>query len=355
MKTRLREESRRKTRADSAKNNRSRSDTGRVAGRSGSRIQSRYDEEARFDDRDVGAFVRQLEDLETDVDRAYAFDEQPFAAGKIVPLEIKNKPSKKYTTYRQITHLGQFKLMRNYSTDLPTVEVLFEEFRREIFKWGSSYYWSDDDIAAFVETGESLDTEKIYAVNEASSQTLNKLIAYGDRDLGMPGFLNHPDALRSIAPYPLNSSATAQQKLSVLNDCANASPKLTKQVEKPDTLLMDIESYQSLSSEIIQIGSTALNKTVLAHFVETNPYIKEVGVVNELLPDAFADEGLPRKRQIMAFNRNINKVKAQIYQPLTFKEARRMGVDSWTRAAVFKYAGIALKRPYSMHIVELPE
>jgi hypothetical protein len=309
----------------------------------------------RLDDRTVAAFLRQLEDLESEVDRAYAFDEQPFAAGTICPLRIQNKEWAKYTTYRQITHLGSFKLMRNYTTDLPMVEVLYEEFRREIFKWGEAYGWSDDDVAAFARTGEDLAQEKIYAVQESYSQTLNRLIAYGDPELNMPGFLNHPDALRTIAPYPLNSSATAQQKLSVLNDCANAPVKLTKQVEKPDTLLMDVESYQHLTSEIIQIGSTALNKTVLAHFLESSPYIKNIGVVNELSPESFEEAGLPRKRQIVAFKRDPLKVVADVYQPLTFKQPRQVGIDSWARAAVFKFAGIKLKRPFSMHVVELPE
>lgn len=310
----------------------------------------------RLDDASVSAFLRQLEDLETQIDRAYVFDELPFADGKFCPIEVKNMPWAKYSTYRQESQTGRFSSIRNYSSSLPTVEVQGEEFRTEIFKWGSSYVWSDDDIAAFARAGgEPLESSKIYAIQEAYSQTLNKLIAYGDKTLNLPGFINHPDALRTISAFPLNASATSQQKLSVLNDCANTIVRYTKQIEKPDTLLMDVETYQHLTSEIILIGNTALNKTLLEHFLDANPYIKDIGVANELSPDSFEEVGLPRKRQIMAFKRDPLKVKALIYQPLTFLEARRMGVDSWSRAAVFKFGGVQLRRPFSMHIMELPE
>jgi hypothetical protein len=303
----------------------------------------------------VSAFLRQLEDLEVQIDRAYQFDELPFADGKFCPIEIKNMPWAKFSTYRQETQTGRFSSIRNYSSSLPTIEVQGEEFRQEVFKWGSSYHWSDDDIAAFARTGESLESSKIYAIQEAYSQSLNKLIAYGDPSLNMPGFVNHPDSLRTISQYPLNSSATSQQKLAVLNDCANTIVQFTKQIEKPDTLLMDVQTYQHLTSEIILIGNTALNKTLLEHFLDANPYIKDIGVANELSPEAFEEVGLPRKRQIIAFKRDPLKVKALIYQPLTYLEARRMGVDSWTRAAVFKYAGIQMRRPFSVHVMELPE
>lgn len=310
----------------------------------------------RLDDAEIGAYLRQLEDLEAQIDRAYSFDEQPFAEGKICPLDINNKPWAKFWTYRQITHVGAFKLMRNYTTDLPTVDILFEEFRRPIHKWGSSYYWTDDDIAAVMRMGESIEQEKIYAVQESAQQTMNKLIAYGDPALNLPGFINNPDILRSVAPYPLNSASTGEQQLAILHDCANAIVRLTKQVEKPDTMLLDVETYQFLTSSLIQTGTTTLNKTVLQHFLETNPYIKEIAVVNELDPVSQSEAGVSSpKRLIMAYKRDPMKVKAKVYQPLTFKEPRRVGIDSWVKPAVFKFGGVEWRRPLSAHVVELPE
>lgn len=309
----------------------------------------------RLDADEVGAYFQQLTDIETQIDREFDLSDLPFASGLIVPLNIVNKPWAQRYRYRWLRHIGQFKLIRNYSTDLPEVEVVFGEMELPIHKWGAGYSISEDDIAAVSRMGESIEREKIWTVEEAGQQKLNALIANGDPETGTPGFLDHPQALRSYAPYPLNGSSTSQQKLEVLNDAANASARLTRQQEKPDGMLMDVETYQHLTSDLLQIGTTALNKTVLQHFLETNPYIKEIGVVNEMSPDYLEEIGLPRKRFIQVFRRDPMKVKANIYQPLKWTDTRPVGIDAFYRAAKFKYGGVELRRPFSMHVVELPE
>lgn len=309
----------------------------------------------RLDAEEIGTYFGTLVDIETQIDREFDLSDYPFAAGSICPLNIQNKPWAKTWRYRWLRHIGQFKLIRNYTTDLPEVEVVYGEMEMPIYKWGQGYSVSEDDIAAVSRMGESIEQDKIYAVQESAQQKLNSLIANGDTETGLPGFLDHPQALRSFAPYPLNGSATSQQKLEVLNDCANAPARLTNGREKPDVLLMDTETYQHLSSDIIQIGTTALNRTVLEHFLATSPYIKEIGVVNEMAPDYLEQIGLPRKRFIQAYRRDPQKVSARIYQPLKWTDTRPIGVDAFWRGAKFKFGFIDLKRPFSMHVSVLPE
>lgn len=314
-----------------------------------------FENTSRLDAEEVGVFFNSLTDLELKIDREFDLSDFPFAAGSIVPLNIQNKPWAKTWKYRWLRHIGQFKLIRNYTTDLPEVEIAYGEIEMPIYKWGQGYSISEDDIAAVSRMGESIEQDKIYAVEESGNQKLNLLIANGDEETGMPGFLDHPQALRSFALYPLNGSATSQQKLEVLNDCANAPARLTGSLEKPDALLMDTETYQHLTSDIIQIGTTALNRTVLEHFLATNPYIKEIGVVNEMSPDYLESIGKPRKRFIQAYKRDPKKVAAKIYQPLKWTDTRPVGVDAFWRGAKFKFGFIDLKRPFSMHVVVLPE
>lgn len=314
-----------------------------------------YFSQTRLDSEEVGAFFHQLTDIEQAIARDYDYTDTPFAAGTIVPLDIQNKPWAQRYRYRWLRHIGQFKLIRNYTTDLPEVELQFGEREMPIYKWGQGYTIGEDDIAAVVRMGESLELEKTETVQQSAQQTLNRLIANGDVEADIAGFLDHPQALRSYAAFPLNGSATSEEKLSVLNDAANSPVILTKQQEKPDVLMMDLETYQHLTSDIIQIGTTALNKTVMQHFLETNPYIKEVAVVNEMHPDYLSEIGVERKRFIQTFRRDKRKVCAKVYQPLRWKDQRPIGIDAFYRAATFKYAGIHLPYPYSMHVIILPE
>jgi hypothetical protein len=307
----------------------------------------------KLDAAEVSSFLRKLEDIEAELDRE-EYPEQPFANGEIVPLDIVNKPWAQSYTYHSITHVGTFRLARNYTTDISLVEILFDEFTKRIFKWESGYTYSDDDIAAVARMGESIDAEKIYSINEAYNQSLNYLIAYGDPSIDMPGFINHPDALRSIAPFPINASSTPSQILGMMHDTVNSVPRLTKQAEQPNTLAMGTKELDYISNLIVQIGSTALNKTVLQQFLDSNRYIKDVVGLNELDAETQAEEGLGDKPIMISYRRDPKKLKAKIYQPLTFLESRRYGTDGWARPAKFKYGGVQLRRQFSMHIAELP-
>lgn len=295
----------------------------------------------RLDDMTVGAFQRQLEDIESQVQRI-EFAELPFATGKIVPLDIQNKPHIRSVTYRQLTKVGRFALQRSYSSNVPMIDVLSEEFTQKTHKYAGGYWYSDDDIEAVVHTNMDLESEKVAGVKEASEQEMNELIAFGDPKLKMHGFLNDPNILWSYAPYGINSSATPFQILALLHDSVTAVVKLTKQVEKPNTMLLPVDQYHYLASTMV---STNLNTTILEQFLKTNPYIQDIEAVNELA--GAGPEGLDMMK---VYRRDTAKVKARITQPLTFKELQRKGLG-YERPAVFKYGGIVSYRPYSRHAV----
>lgn len=295
----------------------------------------------RLDDATLGAFSRQLEDLEADIDRE-EFADHPFADGSIVPLDIQDKPWARTTTYRRISKVGQFRLVRSYFTDVPMINVLTEEFTQKVFKWAGGYWFSDDDIEACARQEFSLEAEDISGVVEAGRQKLNNLIAFGDRSLGMAGFINHPDALFSYAPFKLNSTSTARQCLAVLNDATTAIVEATQQIEKPDTMLLPLRQYNYLT---MTPWSDNVGNSILKQFLDNNPYIKDIQPLNEL-----AGAGLDGTDIMQVYKRDKNKVKAKIMQSLTWKEMQRKGLG-YERPAVMKYAGISLRRPHSVHVV----
>lgn len=305
------------------------------------------EQEFRLDDATVGLFSRQLEDIEAEIDREETAD-LPFASGLLVPLDEQNKPWAQTTTYRRVSRVGSWKLVRNYPTDIPMINVLTEEFTQRVFKWAAGYWYSDDDIEAAIRGEISIEQEDIAGVVETSKQKLNELIAFGDRSLGMHGFINHPDALRSFAPFALNASSTPDECLAVLNDAVNSVVALTQQIEKPDTLLLDLITYQYLMTARMEGVQDSQTNTILKFFLETNPYIKNVQPVNELM-----GAGLDGLSVMIAYKRDRSKIKAKVMQPLTWKDMQRKGLG-YERPAVMKYAGLSLRRPYSIHIVALP-
>lgn len=309
-----------------------------------------------LDSAEMGAFVRDLEHKERELDRI-EYPDLPFAEGKIVPLQMINDPVATTTTYHQVTSVGSFALIRNYTTVLPQIDVLTREFTMDIHKWGAKYYYTEEDVLSYARSNISLPQEKIAGVLESARQEMNKLIAFGEPTIGMPGFVTHPDCFKSEAAFPINLSSTSEQQLTVLNDAVNFIPRYTKNLEKPDTLLLPLSVYQYLSNLPYTVANTGLmGKTVLQHFKESNAYIKNIMGLTELEADSVSQYGLPARPVMIAYNRNITKLKTKIFKNVGFHAPRpAAGIDAYQRPATFKMAGVELRRPYSMHVVELPQ
>jgi hypothetical protein len=299
----------------------------------------------RLDSQDVGAFLRDLEDLETDVKRV-EHSALPFASGRIVPIEVQNKPWAQYTTYRQIDSVGHFVMIRSYATDIPLVQSLSEEFTQRIHRFAAAAFYTDDEIYASRHLGQDISAEMITTVQEASEQELNQLIAFGTygagEDSGFDGFINHPDILRSFSPINIDSNSDADEILGILDDAATAIVTRTQQVEKPNTLLMPLGQFLFIARARL---SNDVNDTILRQFLAETPYIENIFALNEL-----AGAGPNGSDVMMAYRRDPSRIKARIKQPLTWLNWEREGLG-FKRIATFKYGGLAVYRPWSIHAI----
>lgn len=288
-----------------------------------------------------GAFLRQLEYMEDEAQRE-EFGELKFSDGAVVPLDIQNLPGIRTTAYRQITATGRFKLHRNYSTNIPMVNLLSREYTQEIHKWAGGYYITDDDVAASALTGISLEQEDITAVREVAMQELNFLIATGAPELRMPGILNHPDVLRSFSPVPFNASATSNQILDVIHDAATSMVTLTKRIEQPDSVFLPPRQYDYVATRRLD---NTLESSIMTQALGSSPYIRNAEPLLEC-------EGAgPNGEDVMlVMRRNKRKLKAMVIEDFRFIDLQRQGLG-YQRAAFFRYAGIRIYRPYSIHLV----
>ena len=301
--------------------------------------------ELRLDDAGVGAFEQQLEYIESEV-RKRKRPALRFANGEIVPLETLNIPWADVTTYRMLTGVGQFALSRDYTTNVPMVDTLSEEVSQRVFKYIGGYQVSEEEAYKSVHMGQNLDDQKASMVQMVADQTLNKLIAFGDPETGMPGFVNHPAWLRSYALYPLNSSSDANQLLSVLKAPVSAVITLTNGVEEPDTMLMPYEPFEFLTEARLD---TTLSDTVLRQFLKNNGHIKNIQPLNEL-----AGAGPDGEDVMIVYRRSPETVKARITDKFRFRKLQPQPFG-YQRPAAFKYNGILPYSPYGVHVVILPK
>ena len=222
------------------------------------------------------------------------------------------------------------------------IDVLSTEYSLPVHAKVAGFYYSDDEIEAAAATNMALEQEKVAAVREAAEQDLDDWILWGLPKLGHPGFLNHPDVLYSLAPYQINSSSTPANILGLLNDSINASAEITKGVETPNTVLLPRRQFQYINTTIILDTN---GQTILEFLRRKYPDI-EFFIVDKL------KEAGPNNSDLMVvYNRNPRKLKSLIMMPLKFMAPERQGFG-FQIPAKYKYGGLRVYRPLSIHIVE---
>lgn len=299
----------------------------------------------RLDDAAVGAFQRDLEYREAKVLEKKR-PPTPFADGQIVPLEISDMPWAITWSYRQVTAVGQFELIRDYTTTVPMVDVLSEEIIGRVYEYGAGYYIGDKEAYAAQHLGQPIEDQKIAAIYRAQKEHLNKIIAFGNRSTNTSGFLNHPDFLRMVAPYPINSTSSSDQLTTTLAEPVSAMVEITNGAEVPDTLLLPRREYEFLMNRRLDGAADAM--TVLKAFLQNNDHIKNIQPLNELKGAGPNGENI-----MVVYRRDPDAVKACITAAFKFKELMR---QAWgfQRPGSFSYGGIKGYYPFSVMIVYLP-
>jgi len=293
--------------------------------------------EVRMDEYTLGAFKDQLLYLEPQV-LEEEYEDLYWANGELIPMETMEAPHILETAYRQTTGLGSWEIARDYTTHIPMVERLSREFRQKVSKFIAGYSYNDDEMMQAVHLNQPIEQEKMNAVVTAGKQKLDDLIFRGGD--GLQGFLNHPDTLRMFAAFPMNATSTANQIIASLIDAENTISRITKNIEKPDTLLMAKSSYDYTS--YARLDSSVSDTSILEYYMKRSPYIQDI---MPLLPL----EGVGENGSNVAcmYKRDKSKLKARVTESIGF---RKFIPTAWgmQRTATMRYAGLVIYRPYSI-------
>lgn len=286
----------------------------------------------RLDAPTIGAYQGQLEIVEN---RLITPIQPEFKILKLIPMEELDQPWAEFSTYQTIDGVGSMELRGPRSTNLPRVEMVGEEFSQRTYEYTTGYDLTDREIAATVHKGVPIEENKIQLVQRVYSQHLNKILLFGDRRTGTPGFLNDPRWLRMYAPFPLDGRSTHNQMLATMNSASTAVDKATNdnlQIS-PNTLLLPKPKYDYLKSQTRLEASDKDN--VLSYFLGNNSTITDIDWLSEL-----AGAG-PNGEDIAVFyRRDPMCFKARITSPFRPKPLFPINPFEMYRAYSFIYGGI---------------
>lgn len=245
-------------------------------------------EGTRFDSAEEAStfFARELDYVKSE---AYDVEYPELTALTLFPQTSEADEGAETVTYYTYDKSGMAKIISNYSTDLPRADVNGKASYAQVKSLGDSYGYSVQEMRASRLAGKSLDVRKGESARYQIDNLTNIIAWKGDEESGLMGVLSEG---QSIPLYAVTTGSetsktkwtekNADEILADVNGMAKQVAKVTRNVERPDTLCVPAEVYMDISTRRIPDTST----TVLAFILEHAPYIKNVVSTAELDADS---------------------------------------------------------------------
>jgi hypothetical protein len=278
-------------------------------------------EGTRFDSAEDASvfFARELDFVKT---QSYDVEYPELTALSLFPISSEVDPGAETVTYYTYDRNGVAKVIDNYSTDLPRADVNGKPSYAQVKSIGDSYGYSAQEMRASRLAGKSLDARKAESARLAIDTKNNQIAWRGDEESGLMGVLSTG---QNIPLFTITANASGKTKwteksadeiLADVNGMAKQVAKVTKNVERPDTLCVPAEVYMDISTRRIP-DTTA---TVLSFILEHAPYIKNVVSAAELDADSVETNpyALEENGQGVAFLFKNDKRKLSLEIPMPF-------------------------------------
>lgn len=225
----------------------------------------------RMDAGETAIFARQLEHIRVEI----VEDEYPqYKSKELIPQEPGVNPGATAFTWRSWSRVGLAKMVANYATDLPRVDMYGSENTTAIRTIGDSYGYSTQDIRSAMMAGIPLTAKKGQLAREAYERAADKIFALGDSNRNVPGLLKNSSVPIVTAGITGGwASATPAQILADLFALGFAVWNNSLQIHSPATLVLSGAMYQIIASTPY---SSQVPKSILEVFLESSTMIREV-------------------------------------------------------------------------------
>lgn len=245
-------------------------------------------EGCRFDSAEEASvfFARELDHVKA---KSYDVEYPQLTAVSLFPQTSEADEGASTITYYTYDRTGVAGIIDNYSTDLPRADANGKPTTAQIRSLGISYGYSSQEMRASRYARKGLDTKKAEAARRAIEEGINKIAWCGDKKYGLMGVLSEG---QSIPLYTIGNGETskkskwtektADEVLADINGMVKQVSKLTKNVERPDTLCVPADVYIHLSTTRIPDTAT----TILKFLLDNAPYLKNIVSAAELDDDS---------------------------------------------------------------------
>lgn len=254
-------------------------------------VQSLVGAETRFDSAEDASvfFARELDHV-----KAKSYDKQypELTSFSLFPHTSEADPGDETITYYGYDKVGMASIINNYATDLPRADVKGSPETAQIKSIGASYGYSVQEMRASRKAGKGLDHRKAESARYQVDRMLNKIAWAGDKANNLMGVLTEDNNIPyAVISEILRTDGTKAKKwadkdadeiLADINGMMATVSRNTKNVERPDTLVLPTDVFIDISTRRIPMTETTVKDFVQEHA----PYLKEIVAASELNADS---------------------------------------------------------------------
>ena len=257
--------------------------------------------EMRFDSEEDASmfFARELDFI-----KAKSYDKiyPEFSALKYFPITHEVPAGAETITYYSYEKTGMAAIINNYATDLPRADIKGKPFTSFVKSIGSSFGYSVQEMRASRMAHKSLDVRKAESARYANDRKVNTIAFAGDKANNILGILSPENnvpiyTLSTVTvedePYIDFKHKSALEILHDINGMVEYQAKITKSVERADSLMLPASVFIDISTRIIP----NTGYTVLRFLKENSPYVKNFESAAEL--EADSDETNPYGQNVI--------------------------------------------------------
>ena len=308
---------------------------------------------ARFDGVEDASvfFARELDHVKA---QSYDVEYPELTALSLFPITHEADAGAETVTYYTYDKNGLAKVIDSYSNDLPRADVTGRPSFAKIKSVGDSYGYSVQEMRASRLAGKSLDSRKGESARYAIDEKINSIAWAGDAESGLMGVLSEGQSIPLFTILAGGESKktswlekTADEILDDVNGMAKQVAKVTKNVERPDTLCVPADVYMHISTKRIPDTST----TVLAFLLDHAPYLKNIVSTAELDADSvgtnpYAKEGEGGQDAAFLFKNDERKLSLENPMPFIQHPLEVRGLETIINCEA-RTAGVIVYYPLS--------
>jgi hypothetical protein len=264
----------------------------------------------------------------------------------VVPVSNEAGEGATSVTYYSIDGATMGKFIGSNAIDVPLSDISTKQSIVPVELGAVGYKYSDEELRQAAMLNRPLPQMKANLTMRGYEEHAQDVCFNGDATKGLEGFLDNSNVpagpvVDGAAASPLWSKKTPAEILADVNALFGQVFETTKQVEKPDTLVLPTAQYSYIANTPRSANS---DTTILMYLVQNSIYINSVEDIISL-PE-LVGKGAAATDRMMVYTKNADKVVFHIPMPFRIEQPVRKTLG-WEVPVVYKLSGVEFRYPLS--------